>query len=731
MSDIVQIQVQETPVHIIASTFVPVAGGAGGFGPTGATGPQGAAGPTGATGIQGPAGAVGQTGATGVQGIQGPQGATGIQGPVGVTGVQGPVGQTGATGIQGAVGQTGATGIQGPVGQTGPQGVTGVTGPAGTTLYSGLTGVPVGILSSSAQFNALTNTSASYAAQAGNAQTAVSASWAPGVGGGTTWDAVSSKPVGLVSSSAQAAAWTVATASVALNAPTLPTGLVSSSAQVSYTGITGVPVGIVSSSTQVDYTGIINKPVGLLSSSVQVNAILDADGVVSSSAQVSYTGLSNIPVGILSSSAQVNTILDADGVISSSAQVQFLSISNRPVGLVSSSAQVSYTGISGVPTGIVSSSGQIATWTAASASVATSASYALTASYALNGGGGGGGPVDTAATASYISGTAWTDGGSYSQAIVDIVSASFAQNALTANSVESSSYAVTSSYVQADRITLRTRFTPPTDTTTGGADLYVRSFGGRLLPSMIGPSRLPTPLQTGLYNNNIMWLTTQATTTVGAVGNTATNIGTVSHPAATERYGRMVNVQTGAGTIGTIVSASSAMTDAAVIRGTSVTGSGGFFMSARMAFPDTNYSNPTIDSGSRVFVGLSSATMNGVAANPSTSLAHAVGFQLQIPTGDVSWSIVTRDGTNLTRQNTGVGFAPESIYDFYLFCPPSGTQIGWRVDNVLTGQVNEGIISGTLPGATTYLRAGFDTNSRTGGTARNFRFQRIYLESDR
>jgi hypothetical protein len=171
-------------------------------GPTGATGPQGAAstvtGPTGPTGIfsvaastppgspdegdawfnaetgrlfvyydgywvesassnVGPAGPTGATGPTGDNstvpgptGPQGPTGATGPQGPRGVTGAQGlyvtgPTGSVGPTGPQGFTGPQGIQGTQGPTGApgpTGPQGEIGETGPSvtGPTGATGATG---------------------------------------------------------------------------------------------------------------------------------------------------------------------------------------------------------------------------------------------------------------------------------------------------------------------------------------------------------------------------------------------------------------------------------------------------------------------------------------------------------------------------------------------------------------------------------------------------------------
>jgi hypothetical protein len=92
-----------------------------GFGPQGATGPQGNVGLTGATGITGNVGAVGSTGATGTAGVNGATGATG------------PQGSTGATGL-GATGATGTAGVAGATGATGPAGATGVGASTGKSI---------------------------------------------------------------------------------------------------------------------------------------------------------------------------------------------------------------------------------------------------------------------------------------------------------------------------------------------------------------------------------------------------------------------------------------------------------------------------------------------------------------------------------------------------------------------------------------------------------------------
>jgi len=108
-------------------------GWAAAMGPTGASGPQGAASTvTGPTGPTGPSG--GPTGPTGPQGPTGPSG--GPTGPTGPTGAASTVaGPTGPTGPQGEASTV--TGPTGPNGATGPTGPTGaastVTGPTGAT----------------------------------------------------------------------------------------------------------------------------------------------------------------------------------------------------------------------------------------------------------------------------------------------------------------------------------------------------------------------------------------------------------------------------------------------------------------------------------------------------------------------------------------------------------------------------------------------------------------------
>lgn len=162
----------------------------------------------------------------------------------------------------------------------------------------------------------------------------------------------------------------------------MPDGLVSSSQQIDYTLIQNKPTSIESASYAATASYALNTPTlpeGLVSSSAQV---FDNSGVYSSSAQ--------LPVGLVSSSAQV---LDGTGIVSgstiatasyvknavSASYIKSSNVSYSDSGIVSGSSQIDYTGIQNKPT-----------------SIAT-ASYALTASYVQSGAGLPAGVVSSSA----------------------------------------------------------------------------------------------------------------------------------------------------------------------------------------------------------------------------------------------------------------------------------------------------------------------------------------------
>jgi hypothetical protein len=176
---------------------------------------------------------------------------------------------------------------------------------------------------------------ANYADSAGTASFALTASYVEGIT--TSWDTLTNKPAGIVSSSTQVDYTllqnlpdTIPTASFAFTAVTASyvSGAISD-----WDSLANKPEGIVSSSTQVDYTLLQNLPDTIPTASLALTALtasyvsgavtsweslLDKpSGIVSSSSQVDYTLLLNIPQGIVSQSTQI-ILQDTFGNLSSS-----------------------------------------------------------------------------------------------------------------------------------------------------------------------------------------------------------------------------------------------------------------------------------------------------------------------------------------------------------------------------------------------------------------------------
>ena len=66
----------------------------------------------------------------------------------------------------------------------------------------------------------------------------------------------------------------------------------------------------------------------------------------------------------------------------------------------------------------------------------------------------------------------------------------------------------------------------------------------------------------------------------------------------------------------------------------------------------------------------------------------------------------------------------------FLFCPPFGTEIGWRIDNVTLGTSASGTVDSNLPLENAYMRLQLCLQT-VNAVARNIRLQRLYGESDR
>ncbi|MFZ9938215.1 MAG: hypothetical protein ACO3JG_14345, partial [Luteolibacter sp.] len=262
---------------------------------------------------------------------------------------------------------------------------------------------------------------------------------------------------------------------------------------------------------------------------------------------------------------------------------------------------------------------------------------------------------------------------------------------------------------------------------SGKLKIYAKNLGGRMLFRQIGPSGLSTPLQPSFFQNFIVLIGPSSGSTLSSVGTGLTITGTTSHPNPSEAYGYMANL------------ASAATASATAGTGTSGTlclrgalGGGGFFFASRIAFPDASYNESGATTGSRIFVGLTSLSMAATVQSnlPAGSYAGFHRLHVNGSTQDDNWFFLTGNGVSNDRTDTGLPFLPGKIYDTYIFCAPSGNVISWRIDNLTDDLTASGETTTHLPAADTFLRAGIQL-ATVNAVARNIRFQRIYIESDR
>jgi hypothetical protein len=262
-----------------------------------------------------------------------------------------------------------------------------------------------------------------------------------------------------------------------------------------------------------------------------------------------------------------------------------------------------------------------------------------------------------------------------------------------------------------------------TDPSAPAADtlrLYAKKISGRSMLKAKSPYGIDYAYQPSFFQNSIFIISPGSGTAYSTIGNTLTSVGTVSH-VVSETLGYMANQVTAAAASST---AGTGSATTPYFMGTQV-GSNGFFLQARMAFPDAT------TTGLLAFIGFTAQTM-AVSVASSAPLGPYLGFQYSTQRGDTGWKFISRGTGAQTVSSTLLPFAVGAIMDFFIYCPPypnNGT-VYYRVDNVSSSTTAEGNTSSTLPAGGTQMRAGFQINNITAN-ARNVRLGRFYVETDR
>lgn len=260
----------------------------------------------------------------------------------------------------------------------------------------------------------------------------------------------------------------------------------------------------------------------------------------------------------------------------------------------------------------------------------------------------------------------------------------------------------------------------------GQMRLYAKNIGGRIMPKFAGPSGLDTPIQPALFSNGMAIIAPGAATSLTYFGLAGVSVvGTVSHPALAATSLREQMRRAAIASSAAANSASELRVAAAqCYRGESA-GRGGFFFSARFALPSTTALQ-------RCFVGLVNTTSALPTNQVISALTNVIG--LGWDSADTQLQIMHNDGSgSCTKVALGAGFpvnTPSDVYELILFAAPNAASVSWRVVNLTTGAVAEGVITTDLPATNTFL--GMRAYANNGGTAAAVTLEllRMYLETD-
>lgn len=261
----------------------------------------------------------------------------------------------------------------------------------------------------------------------------------------------------------------------------------------------------------------------------------------------------------------------------------------------------------------------------------------------------------------------------------------------------------------------------------GFGRIYMRERAGRVTLETLGPSGVDNALQPALYNNRVMILAPNTTTSVTAQGISATTAATLSHPAlattslAASLYRTRCQTSTTAGNAAGIRHSVATM-----LRG-NATALGGFYFHARVC------SGSLALAGGEAFVGLSSSVA-ALAGAPS-ALADCVGLVKDV--ADTAWQFVRRTGTGTAQKvalTTPLTYATLQVIDVIIFSRPNGTGLGCVVRSFNNAGVPTTHLdteyTDNLPAAGTLLAGRFDIRNGATAAAADFELVRMYAESD-
>jgi len=252
-------------------------------------------------------------------------------------------------------------------------------------------------------------------------------------------------------------------------------------------------------------------------------------------------------------------------------------------------------------------------------------------------------------------------------------------------------------------------------------NVYGRQIAGRMLVKQKGPSGLDTPIQPMLAFNTVAMCYPASGTTIGSMGTAMSNQTTIGTPTPASTN---LRTQTNRWTMTTTTTANAVSGTRFGInscwRGNAA-GLGGFFFVSRFGFD-------TWLAGARFFTGLRLSAAASGTVEISTLLnfigvgQDAADSTIQIMHNDGSGA-ATKIDTTWTIDNT-------TLYELVLFAEPNGSEIYYRLKNLGTDDVFEGVATTDLPTSTSFLVPAMFINNAANAALVRMDGVKMYLETD-
>jgi hypothetical protein len=275
--------------------------------------------------------------------------------------------------------------------------------------------------------------------------------------------------------------------------------------------------------------------------------------------------------------------------------------------------------------------------------------------------------------------------------------------------------------------------TTPSADKIGFAPQRLNASGGRVLPRWKSEDGVVMSMASHQGRNTVVWgqAIGNANTVIAPVGMAAlTGVGTATarNVATTSRLTRSKRIgYVSAGTAGSGAGLSNNTTG---VTQWTVGGAAGAGFKAIFRFA---VSDASLVAGAHSIIGMKNLTASpGVTTNPNTLTNIIACCQTN---GSANWHICYGGSAAQTPVDTGIAIANTDLLEFIIYARPDvNNKVTWRLENISTGSVASGELTGTagtaLPANTSFLGPVIWRSNNATASAVGIDISSYYIESD-